>query len=102
MSRNFGLSFEKVTTGPALRGNEQLARHHVAQQTQRDSNVIQFAGKHPQPTEGWRNLGRGDETPPSFIHDDREFAATCFVAGLAIVPGFFLVGLIFFGLTLFG
>jgi len=101
MARHFGIP---NVTGRPTSGAQPQSGPHFAQQTRRDSNVIpiQFAGKASSPPEGWRNLGRGDETPPSFIHDDREFAATCFVAGLAIVPGFFMFGLIFLGLTLFG
>lgn len=41
MTRNFGISFEKVTGGSTVGGN-QPTRPHISADTRADSNVIEF------------------------------------------------------------
>lgn len=147
MTRNFGLSFEKIT-GAAHRGHNERLPSRAG--TQRDSNSSPSSSDarpavSPAPSQvsavgslsrsarqlppagqlgadkasflfkstldpqtgvdGGYWLATADPANPVAalsLRDDREFAATCFVAGLAVVPAFFLFALVFFGLALFG
>jgi hypothetical protein len=82
--RNF--YFEKVSSREVVGGNQPRGPH-VAQSTPRDLNVIQFA--RALPPDAPVNL-RGGSTVSSFIPDERELGAKCFVAGLVAVVGLFL------------
>ena len=126
--RNFGLSFTKISTGPAARGgNERLVRPRFASGAQRENNsmragtresvsaydhspaladpadrvVVSFQSARALPPDALVNLRGGEKTVSSFIHDDREFAATCFVAGMAAAIGFTMFVLTFFAFTIF-
>ena len=49
------------------------------------------------------NSGSGRNAPPHsfFIEEaDREFAAVCFVAAVAIIPAFFVFAIVFFAMAL--
>jgi hypothetical protein len=83
--RNF--YFEKVTTGPALRGDERLIRPHVAGGASHDSNIVLFPVA-LSPPGAMENLPDGAETVRSFIPDvaDQEFAAAFFACAAFAAP----------------
>ena len=128
MPRNFYLSSERISGRSASSGAQRLQTGpHVASGAQRDSNsmragtresvsaydhspaladpvdrvVVSFQSARALPPDELVNLRGGEKTVSSFIHDEREFAATCFVAGMAAAIGFTMFVLTFFAFTIF-
>lgn len=89
MTRNFGIP--KVTSGTDLRGAEHRSRSHP-HDTQRDSNIIQFASRLPPGTA--RLNSRPQEVEP-FIHPF-EFGSYCLLFGVLLLPALFVCAAVFF------
>lgn len=94
--RNF--YFEKVTTGPAVRGgNEQPSRSIASGQRETNSMADDVAATFLPDYAGGKDSHR-----QLFLGDERELGAICLVIGLALIPALFVFSLLFFWFALIG
>ena len=97
MPRNFGISFEKVTTRPAS-GAQPPAGPHYSADTRADSNVIQLAALRPPGTVGLNSLAKERELS---IRHRYDLGAVLFWAVVMVVPWLFVWSCVFFWFALF-